>query len=70
MHDFKFKYGPWAIVAGASEGLGAELAKRGLGKGPAVIPGFTNKMAHFFMGRLFPGKLAISITDNNTKQLS
>ena len=34
MHDFKSKYGPWAIVAGASEGLGAayaeELAKRGL----------------------------------------
>jgi short-subunit dehydrogenase len=34
MHAFKSKYGPWAIVAGASEGLGAafaeELAKRGL----------------------------------------
>ena len=34
MYDFKSKYGPWAIVAGASEGLGAafaeELAKRGL----------------------------------------
>ena len=34
MHDFKSKYGPWALVAGASEGLGrafAEaLAKRGL----------------------------------------
>jgi uncharacterized protein len=41
-----------------------------LGKGPAVIPGFTNKMAHFFMGRIFPRKLAISIMDNNTKHLS
>lgn len=34
MHDFKSKYGPWALVAGASEGLGAAfaetLAKRGL----------------------------------------
>ena len=34
MQDFKTKYGPWAIVAGASEGLGAAfaegLAKRGL----------------------------------------
>jgi len=34
MHDFKTKYGPWAIVAGASEGLGRafaeELATRGL----------------------------------------
>jgi len=34
MPDFKYKYGPWALVAGASEGLGAAyaeaLAKRGL----------------------------------------
>lgn len=34
MQDFKTKYGPWALVAGASEGLGAAyaeaLAKRGL----------------------------------------
>ena len=34
MPDFKSTYGPWAIVAGASEGLGAafaeSLAKRGI----------------------------------------
>jgi short-subunit dehydrogenase len=34
MHDFKTRYGPWALVAGASEGLGAAfaeaLARRGL----------------------------------------
>lgn len=34
MRDFQLKYGPWALVAGASEGLGAAyaeaLAKRGL----------------------------------------
>ena len=34
MTDFKSKYGPWALVAGASEGLGAafaeEIAKRGV----------------------------------------
>src|SRR5581483_1294286 len=34
MGTFAEKYGPWAVVAGASEGLGAafatELAKRGL----------------------------------------
>ena len=34
MHDFSQKYGPWALVAGASEGLGAAfaeaLARRGL----------------------------------------
>lgn len=41
-----------------------------LGKGPTVIPGFMNKMALFFMRRIFPRKLAISIMENNTKHLS
>jgi len=48
----------------------AEATLKSLGKGPTTIPGFTNKMAHFFMGRLFPRKLAISIMDKNTKDLS
>ncbi len=48
----------------------AEKTLNALGKGPTVIPGFTNKMARFFMGRLFPRKLAISIMDHNTKDLS
>jgi len=26
MHDFKTRYGPWALVAGASDGLGAAFA--------------------------------------------
>ena len=43
---------------------------KALGKGPTIIPGFTNKLAHFFMGRLFPRKLAISIMDKNTKNLT
>ena len=41
-----------------------------LGKGPTVIPGFINKLARFFMGRLFPRKMAISIMDKNTKELT
>jgi len=41
-----------------------------LGKNPTIIPGITNKVAHFFMGRLFPRKLAISIMNKNTKNLS
>ena len=41
-----------------------------LGKGATVVPGFTNKLAHFFMGRLFPRKLAISIMHKNTKNLT
>lgn len=41
-----------------------------LGKAPTTIPGFTNKMAYFFMNRLIPRKWAISIMDKNTKDLS
>ena len=48
----------------------AEETLNALGKGPTTIPGFTNKMARFFMGRLFSRKLAISIMENKTKHLS
>jgi len=48
----------------------AEKTLRALGKGPTIVPGLINKIARFFMGRLFSRKLAISIMDNNTKHLS
>lgn len=48
----------------------AEDTLNALGKGPTAIPGFTNKMAHFFMNRILPRKWAISIMDKNTKDLS
>jgi short-subunit dehydrogenase len=48
----------------------AEQTVRALGKGPTVIPGFTNKLAHFFMNRIFPRKWAIAIMDKNTKDLT
>lgn len=48
----------------------AEKTLQSLGKGPSIVPGWTNKMARFFMGRLLSRKLAISIMDNNTKDLS
>ncbi len=41
-----------------------------LHKGPTVVPGATNKFARFLMSRLLPRKWAISIMDQNTKQLS
>jgi uncharacterized protein len=41
-----------------------------LGKGPTIIPGFTNKLARFFMARIFSRKLAISIMEKNTRDLS
>lgn len=48
----------------------AEQTLNALGRGPTVVPGLTNKIARFLMGRLLPRKLAISIMDNNTKDLS
>jgi len=48
----------------------SEATLNSLGNGPTVIPGFTNKLAHFFMNRIFPRKWAISIMDKNTKDLS
>lgn len=48
----------------------AEAALAGLGKGPTTIPGLTNKLATFFMKRIFPGKWAISIMNKNTKDLT
>jgi len=41
-----------------------------LGKGPITVPGLTNKMVRFLMGRILPRKLAISIMHKNTKNLS
>lgn len=45
-------------------------ALHALGKGVTIVPGFTNKMARFFMGRVFPRRWAISIMKQNTKNLS
>ena len=47
----------------------ADSALKALGKGPVVVPGFTNKVARFVMGRLLPRKTAISIMYKNTKDL-
>jgi len=48
----------------------AEDTLNALGKGPTTIPGFTNKLAYFFMNRIFPRKWAIAIMYKNTKDLS
>lgn len=48
----------------------AEKTINALGQGPIIVPGLVNKMARFFMGRLFTRKFAISIMDKNTKKLS
>jgi short-subunit dehydrogenase len=48
----------------------AEDTLQALGHGPVIIPGFTNKLAHFFMNRIFPKKWAIAIMNKNTKDLT
>lgn len=48
----------------------AENTLNALGSGPITVPGFTNKMFRFLMGRILPRKLAIAIMHKNTKNLS
>src|SRR5882672_8295692 len=37
LKDFSKRYGPWALVAGASEGLGAEFARQIAARGVNVL---------------------------------
>lgn len=48
----------------------AEDTLHALGKGPIVIPGRINQFFRFLMGRILPRRLAISIMEKNTKNLS
>lgn len=48
----------------------AKTTLNALGRGPLIIPGFTNKVARFFMGRMLPLKMAISLMNKQTKNLS
>lgn len=53
----------------ASEAV-AEKTLNSLGKGPSMVPGFTNKLARLFMTRILTRKISVSIMANNTKNLS
>ena len=48
----------------------AEKTLNSLGRGPTVVPGATNQLARFFLGRLLPRRAAIAIMAKNTKDLS
>ena len=40
-----------------------------LGKGPVTVPGMTNKIARWFMGRVLPRRWAIGLMHQQTKKL-
>jgi len=48
----------------------AEQSLAALGNGPTVIPGTTNRVARFVLGRLLPRRTAIGIFARSTKDLS
>ncbi|MEQ1755134.1 MAG: SDR family NAD(P)-dependent oxidoreductase [Micropepsaceae bacterium] len=41
-----------------------------LGRGPIVVPGAVNRLAHFVLGRVLPRRIAIGIFALSTKELS
>jgi short-subunit dehydrogenase len=52
---------------------GDEVAERSLdalGHGPTVVPGATNRLARFVLGRVLPRRAAISIMARSTKELA
>ena len=48
----------------------ARDALDGLGRGPVVVPGATNKIARFLLGRLLPRRAAIGLMAQSTRKLS
>ena len=48
----------------------AEDALNGLGRGPVVIPGATNKIARFLLGRVLSRRGAIGLMAQNTRKLT
>ena len=53
-----------------SLGVVADNALDALGRGPVVVPGAVNRLAHFVLGRLLPRRTAIDVFARSTKELS
>ena len=67
----------YAAAGGGGEAPGTLDASRvardaldGLGRGPDIIPGATNKVARFLLGRLLPRRAAIAIMAGSTRALT
>lgn len=48
----------------------ARITLNNISNGPVVVPGFANQFFRTLLGRILPRKMAISIMDKNTKDLS
>ena len=48
----------------------AEQTLNALGHGPTLVPGATNQLARFLLGRLLPRRAAIAIMASNTRDLA
>ena len=48
----------------------AEQTLAALGRGPTVVPGATNQLARFVLGRVLPRRAAIAIMARSTKDLA
>jgi hypothetical protein len=48
----------------------AEETLNALGRGPIVVPGAINRLAHFALGRILPRRTAIGIMARSTKDLA
>jgi len=60
---FCARYGPWALVAGASVGLGAEFARQLAARGLDVL-----LVAHE-LGRLLPRRTAVRMIGASTRRM-
>ena len=48
----------------------AEATLRALGSGPALVPGLTNQLARFLLGRVLPRRAAIEVMARSTRELT
>ncbi len=47
----------------------AERTLKAIGKGPIVVPGATNKLARFFLGRILTRRAAVGVMAKSTEEL-
>ena len=72
--SFGPRYGPWALVAGASMGLGAEYARQIAAKGLNLVlvawpADGLEKLAGFFLNRLMSRRGAVELLARSMRRI-